>query len=407
MSNRTRLTTVAVALVLAVPTLLSGCSSSSHPSRTAHAPASKTLGVPPIVKIAPAANSTRLPVTAEIAADVTGGFVTTVTLTDDSGHAVSGSWRPDRSSWVPATSLKFNATYTAKIVATNITGATRTSTASFTTMPAPKSKPISTSINLTDGSTYGVAMPIVVDFGTAIPANERADVERRLFVQSMPAQVGIWSWASPTQVVYRPENHWRTGTVVSVRTALAGLPVGSRVIGTDRTARFTVGKDLEYVISNKKHNLTVMSGGKAIHTYPVSLGKPGHDSWSGSLVIMERHYYTVFDTLGIPGENYRVGVNFAERLTWSGTFIHSAPWSVYAQGHYNVSHGCVNVGPSNASWIYKNSQIGDPVTITGTGHPVANGNGWTAWNVSWADFVKGSALGHVANPLVNQNTPAV
>ena len=95
MSNRTRLTGLAAALTLAVPILLSGCSSSSHPSRTAHSTTATALGTPPTVKITPAPNSRKVPVTAEIAADVTGGFVTAVTLTDPTGHVVTGSWRPD------------------------------------------------------------------------------------------------------------------------------------------------------------------------------------------------------------------------------------------------------------------------------------------------------------------------
>ena len=30
--------------------------------------------------------------------------------------------------------------------------------------------------------------------------------------------------------------------------------------------------------------------------------------------------------------------------------------------------------------------------MTGTEVALVNGNGWTAWNVSWAEYVKGSAL---------------
>ena len=409
MSNRTRHISAAAALALAVPIVLSACSHSSRSANGARAAEAKSADKRPTVTIKLATNAQRAPVTSEIGADVQGGVVTAVTLTDPTGHTITGAWRPDRSSWVPATSLKFNAKYTAKVIATSASGATQTSTTSFTTMSAPTTKPIGTKINLTSGATYGVGMPIVLDFGTAIPAKNRADVERRLFVQSVPAQVGIWSWVSATEVVYRPESHWKTGTAVSVRTALAGMPIGTRVIGQDHAATFGIGRDLEFVISNKKHNLTVMSRGKALHTYPISMGKSGGNttSWSGNFVIIERFDHTVFDTLGIPGENYRVAVRYAERLTWSGTYIHSAPWSVYAQGHYNVSHGCVNVGPSNAAWIYKNSNIGDPVSISGTGRPVVNGNGWTAWTLSWADFVEGSALGYSQSVSPYQSVPAI
>jgi len=126
---------------------------------------------------------------------------------------------------------------------------------------------------------------------------------------------------------------------------------------------------------------------------PVSLGKPSTPSSSGTMVVMEKMTETVFDTtdeLGSAG--YRVNIQYAQRLTWSGQYIHSAPWSTGAQGHRNVSHGCVNVSPSNARWLFSKTLIGDPVTVKGTGHKLVYSNGWTPWNVSWAQFVKGSAL---------------
>ena len=62
-----------------------------------------------------------------------------------------------------------------------------------------------------------------------------------------------------------------------------------------------------------------------------------------------------------------------------------------------MSHGCVNVSPSNAKWLFDKTLIGDPVVVKGTSDKLAYGDGWTPWNVSWADFVKGSALPVPAN----------
>lgn len=41
---------------------------------------------------------------------------------------------------------------------------------------------------------------------------------------------------------------------------------------------------------------------------------------------------------------------------------------------------------------FSETKIGDPITIKGTERKLAAGNGWTAWSLSWAEFVKGSAL---------------
>ena len=38
--------------------------------------------------------------------------------------------------------------------------------------------------------------------------------------------------------------------------------------------------------------------------------------------------------------------------------------------------------------MHNNSQIGDPVTVSGTEKRLQSGNGWTVWDMSWADYVK-------------------
>ena len=55
----------------------------------------------------------------------------------------------------------------------------------------------------------------------------------------------------------------------------------------------------------------------------------------------------------------------------------------------------------NAAWLFDQALIGDPVQVRGTERPLEHGNGWTAWNLSWDEFVAGSALPvpeELANP---------
>lgn len=85
-------------------------------------------------------------------------------------------------------------------------------------------------------------------------------------------------------------------------------------------------------------------------------------------------------------------VKWALRLTNSGEFLHSAPWSVGDQGRRNVSHGCTGMSNANGPWVYKNFTIGDVVVTTGTDRPMTMGNGYSDWNLSWAAYRKGSAL---------------
>jgi hypothetical protein len=57
-----------------------------------------------------------------------------------------------------------------------------------------------------------------------------------------------------------------------------------------------------------------------------------------------------------------------------------------------VSHGCVNVSMAMGAWLFSQTRIGDPITVKGTERKLQNGNGWTDWNMSWEEYVKGSAI---------------
>jgi len=78
------------------------------------------------------------------------------------------------------------------------------------------------------------------------------------------------------------------------------------------------------------------------------------------------------------------------RITWSGIYLHDAPWSVGAQGSTNVSHGCVNMAPADAELYYKMELTGDPVTIVGSSRAGVWGNGWTDWFLPWPKYLQGS-----------------
>ncbi|MGX6602313.1 Ig-like domain-containing protein [Micromonosporaceae bacterium Da 78-11] len=410
---RRSLVAVVVTAVMA-PLVLSGCGDKKQqpaawvgtPSAGAGASAdprveSTTAAAQPAaeasvdVALTPAAGKKDVPVSAEIGVKVSGGKVAEVTLKDSAGKAVAGELREDGSAWVPSKPLKTKQAYEASVVATADNGQSKTVTTSFTTMGAPGRK-TGTGLYLFDDHTYGVAMPVVVEFSPGIKKADRAAVQKRMFVQSTPAQPGTWSWTSTgSQAYYRAPEFWQPGTKLAVRIAVGGLPTGGGRYGDrDRSATAKIGRSFQMNVDNKTKKMTVVESGKTVKTMPVSLGKASTPSDSGTMVVMDKLAETVFDTtaeLG-PVNGYRTKIQYAQRLTWSGQYIHSAPWSTGAQGRRNVSHGCVNVSPSNAQWLFAETLIGDPVVVKGTGTALGYGDGWTPWDVSWADFVKGSAL---------------
>jgi lipoprotein-anchoring transpeptidase ErfK/SrfK len=98
---------------------------------------------------------------------------------------------------------------------------------------------------------------------------------------------------------------------------------------------------------------------------------------------------------GLPKDTplgYDENISLAVRISGDGEYMHSAPWSVAQQGHSNSSHGCVNLSPANAQWFYDNFSYGDIVDIEHTGVKLPPGTKYGDWNVSWKDWVSGSAL---------------
>jgi hypothetical protein len=46
----------------------------------------------------------------------------------------------------------------------------------------------------------------------------------------------------------------------------------------------------------------------------------------------------------------------------------------------------------NAAWLFNHTLIGDPVVTTGSSRHMEYDNGYGDWNMSYAEYKKGSAL---------------
>lgn len=343
---------------------------------------------------APAAGAKDVPASTGIAFETEEAVETTVSVKDASGEEVDGELSADKTSWLPAGALEYGATYTATVSATGDDGKTATAESTFTTMAKPANL-LAVSSFLGDDAVVGVGMPMIVKFGRAIPEDYRDDVQKRMTVTTEPAQEGTWGWISPTEVHFRPKVFWQANTKVHYKLQTGGLPMGDGWYGrNDLTVDLKIGPALVMTVDNKTKRMTVTKDGKVVKTIKVSLGKKTTPSSSGTMIVIEKKRKTVFDTfeeLG-PEEGYRTDIEYAQRLTWGGEFIHAAPWSEGQQGSVNVSHGCVNVSMKDGAWLFGQTRIGDPITVKGTERKLENGNGWTDWNLTFADFAKLSAV---------------
>ncbi len=375
-----------------------GCTPTNQGSPAAKA-AVDAVQEPPapqaVIAVEPASASTDVAPGEPVTVTVTDGTLTAVTLADArSERVLDGAMGADGRTWTSAAPLKVAKHYRLSATAEDAQGRVSERTAFFATV-TPR-KELETYISPLDGQNVGVGMPVVVRFSS--PVKDRAAVEQALTVETSKPIVGSWSWTGDEEVHFRPKQYWPAYTDVTVNVDLKGVDAGRGVWGLeDRTVKFRTGSSIVSVVDVDKRTLTVRRNGKVTRVIPVTTGKSGFLTRNGIKVILEKHQLKVMDatTIGISQgdpEYYRLDVPYAMRVTWSGEFVHAAPWSVGSQGRANVSHGCVGMSPSNAIWLYNQSSVGDVVEVVGSPRTLEPGNGYTDWNVSWSDWTAGSAL---------------
>jgi lipoprotein-anchoring transpeptidase ErfK/SrfK len=340
--------------------------------------------------------ATGVPVDHRVRVTADHATLSSVTVSSNSG-SVPGRMSPDRTSWSAGALLEPGTSYTVTTAAKTDSGQPLNRVTRFRTAALTLDQQTFPSIAPLNGETVGVGMPVIVTFD--VPVTDRASIEKHLQVTSAPAQRGSWHWISSTEVHWRPATYWKAGSQVTVSADINSVPAGNGIYGQlDRQIQFSVGAAHIYKVDAKTDEMHVYSNGRLLRTVPVTTGKPGFVTRSGTKIIIEkdRHKRMNSETIGIDpnGPNgYNIGdVEFAMRLTYTGEFLHAAPWSVADQGHANVSHGCTGMSTSNAAWLYHMSRRGDVVETTGTTRQMTLTNGYGDWNESFAQYAKGSAL---------------
>lgn len=329
---------------------------------------------------------------------VTVAGVRTDASTDKSDPGnLAGTLSDGDTTWTATGRLQPGARYTVRTVAVDEAGNTASKRTRFSTRALTLAQQTYPSIAPLAGETVGVGMPVIVSFD--VPVTNKASIEKHLSVESSPAQQGSWHWISDTEVRWRPRSYWKAGSQVTVHADIDSVPAGNGVFGQmSRTTRFHIGKSVIMHINVAKHQMKVDVNGKLARTIPITAGAPGFTTRSGIKVIIEKYRTKDMnsETIGInPGDPdyYNMeNVEYAQRVTFSGEFLHAAPWSEGSQGYANVSHGCVGMSTANAAWLYGLTHRGDVVDVTGTDRQMTLTNGYGDWNESFAQYRKGSAL---------------
>ena len=376
------------------------------PATTTPAPTTTPAAPPATLAFAPRNGAAGQLVSKPVTVKAAGGTLSSVSLRNGDGKVVNGRLDSTRTVWTSAEPLGYDKSYSVSAVAANADGRTTKGTSAFSTVtPRTLTLPY-----LSPGGNgparVGVGSTINVRFDE--PIADKAAAEKALTVTTSPHVDGAWHWFSDQVVHWRPQHYWTPGTKVTVKAAVYGVHVGNDVYGQqDVTSSFTIGPSKIFTIDDKTHVGTIKINGKATRSVPVSMGRGGKytvdgqtiyfTTQSGPHIVAEKYPVKRMTSAsyGLPKDTplgYDENISLAVRISPDGEFVHSAPWSVWAQGKQNTSHGCVNVSPANAQYFYDNFSFGDIVDIENTGVELPFAPSYNEWGVSWAKWVAGSAL---------------
>ncbi|KJX74491.1 L,D-transpeptidase [Mycobacterium lepromatosis] len=242
--------------------------------------------------------------------------------------------------------------YLLVMAAITLMAVARSDNPSVAATPALKPTPGVALVLPTNGAVVGVAHMVVA---FTAPVTDRFAAERSIRITSPTNMTGNFEWLDSNIVQWIPTKYWPAYTHVSVEVQ-------------ELTTGFETGDTLLGVANLSTHTFTVSRNGEVLRTMPASMGKPTRPTPIGTFTALSKERTVVMDsrTIGIPlssPEGYLITAYYAVRVTWSGVYVHSAPWSVNSQGHTNVSHGCINLSPDDASWYFNIVNVGDPIEV--------------------------------------------
>jgi lipoprotein-anchoring transpeptidase ErfK/SrfK len=388
---------VILAVLMAGTTALAGCQAddaapgakAGSGDKEVSAPVA-TTAAPALIAFSPANGKSKVRLDKTVKVKVTQGTLTAVTVTTGKGKTVPGTLSADNLSWSSKRALAPGTKYKVSVEAAAVDGTKSTKTSTSKTLtPAGTA---SAYIQPGDGWVVGVGMPVVVNFSRSVSTKNRDDVEAALTVKTTKDVEGSWRWISSQQVQWRPKEYWPADTKVKVTSNLAGVELQPGVRGTaKRTSDFDIGSRMISTVDVSGHSMTIRKNGKVLRTIPVTTGKASMATRNGIKVIMSREtvHRMRSESIGIKKGDpdfYDIEARYAMRLTYSGEFLHAAPWSQGSQGRANVSHGCTGMSTADAKWVFDHSKVGDVVIYKNSKRKLERDNGYTLWNESYSNW---------------------
>ena len=310
-----------------------------------------------------------------------------------SGTPVEGKLSPDGLTWSTAEALGYNKQYTITAEALGLGGVAQTQISFRTHSPDNLTMAYLTP---SEGEVVGVGQPVAIQFDENIP--DRVAAQRAIKVTTNPPVEGAFYWLNNREVRWRPAQYWAPGTTVDVSANIYGVDMGDGLFGAeDATTRFTVGDALIATIDDNTKTLTVRRNGEVIKTMPVSMGKNSTPTNNGTYVVGGRFSHIIMDssTYGVPVNSpngYRTEVDWATQISYSGIFVHAAPWWWAAKAAVTSAMAASTSAPATGCGSDNNTKRGDVVEITNTvGSTLSGTEGLGDWNIPWDQWKAGNA----------------
>ncbi|WP_103669932.1 L,D-transpeptidase [Pseudanabaena sp. BC1403] len=165
--------------------------------------------------------------------------------------------------------------------------------------------------------------------------------------------------------------YWKTrSTALVTALLLTGLSGGVNLINLDRAIAQTVSgnvrnQDIQRLkrsgqrwieINRRSQTLIAWQGNRQVYAVIVSTGKSDTPTPTGIFSIQSK-----YPTARMQGEDYNVP-DVPHVMYYSGNYaIHGAYW--HRSFGIPISHGCTNVAPDHAAWLYRWASIGTSVVV--------------------------------------------
>ncbi|MEV4343603.1 Ig-like domain-containing protein [Actinoplanes sp. NPDC049596] len=317
-----------------------------------------------------------------------------------------GTVQADGVTWRSSGPLAYDKTYKLTAHLLDSLGAAVTKTATFRTVKPRAVTGVTFQANaltaLETGGTYGIGQPVIVAFSKAV--KDRAAAEKAIKVETTPAVDGKFFWVDNTIVHWRPAKYWARGTTIKVSVNALGVDLGNGLYGkANASTHFTIGRSLIAISDDSTRRTRVYIDGKLARDMACSNGQGGYTTitngeqihfWThnGPHVVLskERTHSMSSASYGLSDKNNPFyyepeDVEFCTRISYSGEFLHAAPWNTQL-GKANTSHGCINLSTADAQWVYKNFLIGDVVEVTHSPKPLPTWDGLGDWTVPYNKY---------------------